>query len=517
MDGGILHSATDISRTPLRAHGRQRCARLRKFSTVLGCYSLFLLLATPLSALAAKNEDNEDILLPDLGDSSSAIVSPLQEYELGRSWLKAFRSQVPTVNDPLLQEYLENLIYELATHSQLKDRRLEVVIVDNPTLNAFAVPGGVIGVHNGLFLNAENEDQLAAVLSHELAHLSQRHFARTLEDANRKSIPTMAAMLASLVLLATTGSEAGIAAMSATQAAALQSQLRFSRNNEREADQIGMQTMNNAGLNPNAVADMFEQMQRTLRYAGNRPPEFLLTHPVTESRIADARSRAALYAKKDDVDNFDFHLMRARVELSFAENPQQAIKRFQDKLDRSRNDKERESAQYGLVLALMQTRDYARADELLAPLLARSPNRIAYVVAKAELDTGAGNVKQALALLQKHLGINPGNHPLTMTYAKVLLAVGNPYAAERLLTQHVKQHPNDPAVWYLLAETSGLAGNIIGVHMARAEYFILNGVLDQAEKQLEYALRLAKDDYHNAAIIRTRIKDIHAMRKNLDF
>ena len=173
-----------------------------------------VLAAVPVAAV-------EDLKLPNLGESSTSLFSAEYEYQLGRAWLRIFRGQVPTVNDPLLFDYLEGLVFRLVNHSQLKDRRVDLVIVDNPTINAFAVPGGVIGVHNGLLLYAQSEDELATVLAHEIAHLSQRHFSRRVEFAKKQQPLTLATMLASFVLMAAAGGDAGLAALSAAQAASL--------------------------------------------------------------------------------------------------------------------------------------------------------------------------------------------------------------------------------------------------------------------------------------------------------
>jgi predicted Zn-dependent protease len=245
---------------------------------------LFLLTLLAFAAPA------QQATLPDLGDGG--VVPAGQEYYLGRAWLMSFRRQVPLVNDPILQEYLEALVYRLAETSELKDRRLEIVIIDNASINAFAVPGGVVGVHNGLIAKSENEAQLASVLTHELAHISQRHFSRGVESRQNASVPTMAGLLGGLVLVATGAGDAGIATMMGTQAAVQQNQLRFSRQNEQEADRIGMQNLERSGMDPNATAGMFEVMQATSRRYGSNPPEFLLSHPLTENRIADARKRA---------------------------------------------------------------------------------------------------------------------------------------------------------------------------------------------------------------------------------
>ena len=465
-------------------------------------------LAYNLSA-SAQSYDNKAVL-PELGDSSSSLFSLQQEYKLGRAWLMSFRSQVKTINDPMLQDYLEHTVYHLATYSQLKDRRLDMVIVDNPTINAFAVPGGVVGIHTGLFTYAETEAQFSTVLAHELAHLSQRHFARGVEQQRRNAIPNMAGMLAGILLAATEGGNAGMAAITATQAASLQNQLRYSRGNEQEADRIGMQTMVEAGIDPYAASAMFSNMLKASRFAGTRPPEFLLTHPVTEKRIADTRSRANQYPRKLYTDNMYYQLMRARAELSLIDNSREAVKNFRAKLNsRSRNP---EADQYGLILALTRDGQIAEAQQLLAPLLAASPNQIPYIIAASELDVASGNSERGIQRLEDALELSLANHPLTMTLAQFLLKTGQAPKAAELLEQHVKKHKKNPEVWYQLAEAYGLAGNIVGVHQARAEYFVLNGILDKATTQLSYALPLIKNDHLTTLRINERISQINDLK-----
>lgn len=466
-----------------------------------------------LGSAATLGQEKKEIELPSLGNSSSGIISLQQEYQLGRAWLSAFRSQVKTVADPLLQDYLEDLTYKLATHSELKDRRLEIVIVDSQVINAFAVPGGVIGVHNGLLMHAQTEAQLASVLAHELGHLSQRHFARSVEARKRNAIPNMAGLLAGIILAATQGGDSGLAAIAATQAASLQSQLRYSRLHEQEADRVGMKTMVRANFDPNASAAMFEQMQKASRYAGNRPPEFLLTHPVTESRISDARNRARQYPRKIYTDKLEYQLMRARVELHFSTNNQQAVERFRVKT--KGNSHYPDADQYGLVLALINNGELKEAAERLTPLRKSDPNGISYIIAEAELLIAGKQYNKAIELLNSALSINPENHPLTITLARALLDASQPHKAEAVLKKHTARKPNDPYVWYLLAETHGLAGNIVGVHQARAEYFVLNGVLDRAETQLGYALPLVKQDHLATARIKERIVQIKRLQQAL--
>ncbi|MCB1844888.1 MAG: M48 family metallopeptidase, partial [Halioglobus sp.] len=401
------------------------------------------------------------------------------------------------------------------THSKLQDRRVELVIVDNPTINAFAVPGGVIGVHNGLFLWAQSEDELATVLSHEIAHLSQRHFSRGVEFQKKQQPLALAAMLASLIIMATAGGDAGMAALSATQAATQDSALRYSRGNEQEADRIGMQTMVDAGMDPNAAPAMFERMLQASRYASsNRIPEFLRSHPLSESRIADTRNRARQYPKEIHPVSLSYQLMRARAANQLANTPEEAVQTFRGELEGKTQS--REAATYGLVLALT---DAGRPDEAsleLDSIWSKSPDRIEYIIASAEIDMARNRPARAVETLSKKLAVSPGNHALTMTYAKALMQNQQPHIAEEVLLAQSKQRPNDPGLWYLLAEVQGLAGNIAGLHQSRAEYFILNGVLDAAEQQLNYALKLTQGDYPTTARITERLRDIAQLREQLE-
>jgi predicted Zn-dependent protease len=437
------------------------------------------------------------------------------EHQLGRTWLRIFRSQVPTVDDPLLHDYLEHLIYLLVSHSKLEDRRVEVVVVDSPEINAFAVPGGVIGVNNGLLLYAQTEDELVTVLSHEIAHLSQRHFSRGVEFQQKNQPLTLAAMLASFVLLATVGGDAGMAALSATQAAAQSSALRYSRTNEQEADRVGMQTLVDAGFDPHAAPSMFERMMQASRYSNSeRIPEFLRTHPLSENRIADTRNRARQYPKKEPSVSLDYQLMRARVANQLATSPEEAVQKFRSEL--AGTPRSAEAAKYGLVLALTSAGKADEAGLELDGIWSKSPDRVEYIIADAEIDMARNQPGKAVSKLAARLKVTPGNHALTMTYAKALMMDQKPHIAEEVLVAQSKLNPGDPGLWYLLAEVQGLAGNIVGLHQARAEYFILNGNLDQAEKQLNYALQLTRGDYLTSAKINQRLADIAVMRAQMD-
>lgn len=457
----------------------------------------------------------EGLKIPNLGESSTSLFSPEYEHQIGRMWLKAFRAQVPTVNDPLLQSYLENIVFELVSHSELQDRRIELVIADNPTINAFAVPGGVIGVHNGLWTYAQSEDEFATVIAHEIAHLSQRHFSRQIEMSQSQSGLNLAGLLAGIILAASVGTDAGMAAMTATQAIAQENQLRYSRSNEAEADRIGMKTLYAAGMDPYAAPSMFERMMAASRYSSsNRIPEFLRSHPLSEKRVADTKNRALQYPKQIRPVSLRYQLMRARVQLALAKAPEDAVEVFRNQLEGQ--PKSREAAIYGLVISLTAA---GRADEAalnLDELWSKDSQRVEYVIAQADIELARGKPQRAIEVLEKRLQLSPNNHPLTMAYAHALQQSGQSHIAESVLSKHSKLRPNDPYVWYQLAEVQGLAGNIVGLHRSRAEFFILHGNLDQAQKQLTYALSLTKENFTLNAQINERLRQVIDMRAELD-
>jgi len=458
-----------------------------------------LLTLACLMALPTQADD-----LPSLGDASSAIVSPQQEHQLGRAWLSLLRGQVKQLSDPQLKDFVETNVYRLAETSQLQDRRLEFILIDSKELNAFAAPGGIVGVNGGLFFNAQSEGEFIGVLAHELAHLSQRHFARGVEAQQRMQLPMMAALLAGIVIAASGAGDAGIAAIAGTQAAAIQEQRRFSRQNEQEADRIGLINMEKAGYDPRNMPSMFERLMRQYRFDA-RPPEFLLTHPVTESRIADTRNRAEQAPAGGKEDSLWYEQMRARVQLQYEGTPGMAAKRFRAQLD---ENPRLDAVRYGLALAQIKAGQLSEARESLKPLLAKAPDDVPYNLAQVDLDITGNRLSDAQQRVDRLLTVYPGNYPLKQTQVDLLLKQNRAGDAEKALESLLKNRPNDPDIWYMVAETRGLSGNIIGLHQARAEYFALIGEFDQAIQQLDFAKRRAIDNFQLASRIDARQKEL---------
>ncbi|MDX1693690.1 MAG: M48 family metalloprotease [Ketobacteraceae bacterium] len=465
----------------------------------------------PVTVTGDNRTGNE---LPTLGDRASGVVSPEQEYRLGRAWLRQLRAHVPTIEDPLIYDYLEHLLYLLASNSDLSSPNLQLVVINSPQINAFAVPGGVIGLNAGLLLHARAEDELAAVIAHELAHLSQRHFARGQEYNQRTQWATAAALLASVVLMATAGSDAGMAALATTQATAIDQQLRFSRSNELEADRIGMQTLVRANLNPQAMPNFFEQMLKSNRFGGQLPPEFLLTHPVTQKRISDSRNRADTFPRQNYQDSLEFQLMRIRAKVAYTREDSAAIHELETNLKEQKTD-DTEVTRYGLVYAYFRANRFDDALATLEPLLNERPNRISYLYTKASILMAKNEYKEANKLLDKALAFSPENYPLSMAYAESLLRTGQAEKALKILKQQQRRKPLLPNPFYMMAECYGKLGDNLGVHESRAEYYFLTGKLDKALQQLKYALDLAQKDFQAHARIKNRIQSMTESKNDL--
>lgn len=466
--------------------------------------TLFIIFCIGLSAVQLAHASPN---LPSLTNpTTSASIS--NEHQLGRNWARILRGRATLLDDPLTFHYLDELLWDLVPHSELADRRLELIVVDNPTFNAFAVPGGIIGVHSGLITAAGTEDELASVLAHELAHLSQRHYAQRIEEERRNRPLVLAGVLAS-ILIASADPQGGAAALSGTLGAQAQAQLNFSRRNEEEADRIGMQTLVASNRDPKAMPQMFSRLQRNYRFYGQRPPEFLLTHPVTEARIADSLNRAETLPQHNPRPNsIDFDLIKTRMEVHLSNPTGEILQRF---LAESR-DQTSALADYGILLAAMRTNELNLARNAFKRLPSAWRNHIYVQLTELQLLLAESNYEFALQQSEKLMSLYPSSYPVMKLHATVLYQSGKTQHAIPVLKNILQNFPTDVDSWYQLAEAEGLVGNITGVHEARIEYFLLTGNIDSAMQQVTFAKRerhltpadLAKLEQLEAATIEIR-------------
>lgn len=428
----------------------------------------------------------QETALPSIGGTGGGLIAGQQESDIGRQVMVSLRRSAPRINDPLVYDYLSSVTYRLVPSAPLQDRNLTLIVIDSPAINAFAVPGGIVGVNGGLFLNATTEQQFASVLAHELAHLSQRHFARRLEQQETNAPLTLAGMIAGIVLSAVTQSDIGLAAIAGTQALSAQNMLAYSRAHEQEADRIGMEILASAGMDPRGMPEMFEIMMRQNRLQGNRLPEYLSTHPLTQNRVADTRNRAEQFPAKTIRDTQEYHLIRGRLQVRYASSPASAIETYEAYMN-AEDARTNLAIRYGLAIAYQAAGKLQRAESELRALLDDHPGRITLQVSLAEVLIEQGRHAEAQDLMAEALGRNPGNYPIQVTLAQAEMADGNGAAAAEHLRALTRQMPQHEQLWLRLAEAEGIARNIVGVHRARAEYEVLMGNLESAQRQLRQA------------------------------
>ncbi|MBB5320743.1 M48 family metalloprotease [Marinobacter oulmenensis] len=462
---------------------------------------LTALLSTAIIPALAQSQN-----LPDIG-GNGGLLSDQLENEIGQQVMSSIRRSTRTIQDPLVYDYLGNITYRLVPSAPLENRDLQLVIIDNSAINAFAVPGGIVGVNGGLFLNAATEQQFASVLAHELAHLSQHHFARRMEQQETTTPLTVAGMIAGIILSAVTQSDIGLAAIAGTQAMTMQNMLAYSRAHEKEADRVGMEILASAGLDPRGMPEMFEIMMRRNRLQGNRLPEYLSTHPLTQSRVADTWNRASQYSGQRVADSQEYHLMRHRLQVHYAKSPELAIRTFESELEKDDPD-HLEALRYGLAVAYQENREYDRAEQVLRELLDGNPGRITFQVTLAEVLIDHENYDSARELLKQALARNPENYPISYTLAMAELGDGNGATAADLLEELARQHPEQELLWLKLAEAEGMARNIVGVHRARAEYYLLMGDLTSAQRQLRQAQDILPASSTERQVISERLGEI---------
>ena len=460
-------------------------------------YPLLLLLLVSQSIITQE----KDLNLPDLGDRVSGVISLEQEKILGQGFLEQVYAQAPLIDDPIIQEYTELLIYKLSETSQVKDRQFTIVLIDEKSLNAFAAPGGVIGVNGGLFLNAGNEAQLASVLGHELAHLSQRHFARNVLRGRDTNLASSLVMVSAIALAIISNNPT---AFITGPAALQQQQLRYSRIFEREADRYGFNNLIAAGYDPAGMGQMFENMSKIRKLAGDNPPEFLLTHPVTSSRVSDAFNAAdqiEFTGGKKNTINFEFIKGRLKARYN-SSSPQTAVRYFEKLyIDNPSNENK-----YAYISSLSSNGEASKALELLAEIIIKFPKNLILNITKSEILLSAQQLDQAEQSINQVLNISPGNYPASIVKSKILSAKREVIKAEEILRDLLITKNRDPGLWMQLSEVQRAGKNIVGYHLSRGEYYALIGDFENALNQFQFALSLSGNSFQTSETIMTKIK-----------
>lgn len=431
--------------------------------------------------------DAAEVNLPDLGSPADAILSKSDEAQIGRAIMYQIRRAGQLVEDPQIVEYVNEIGHRIAAQSNNGDYKFTFFVVDDPSINAFALPGGFIGVHTGLLEATRTEDELAGVLAHEVAHVTQRHIARAVHANSRQSILSTMIMLGALVAGATgaASSDAMQGAIAVAQGTQAQAQINFTRSNEYEADRVGIDALADAGFDPGGMASFFEVLSRDNKPHEYRLPEFLRTHPVSSARIAEARGRARDYPPSNTADTKNYGIARARLLVSGQETAEDAVAYF----ERQRYDYMSDAQRYGLAVAYMRDNQNRAANRIFEELTNREPEVIAYHIGLAESQLAMEQIDESVATFERAIELFPRNVPLTIEYAEALLQLDQPDYAHEILLDLLNNTPPTPDQVRLIATAADRAGEFAEANYYMAEYRFMIGDLVGGITFLQRALQ----------------------------
>jgi predicted Zn-dependent protease len=468
--------------------------------------------ATLFTANITSSFANND--LPDLGTAAVNTFSLEKEMVYGDAYMRVIRSSAPLLTDPVLSQYLSELGNKLVAHATGVKTPFYFFLLRNDEINAFAFFGGHVGVHTGLFLNADTESELASVLAHEITHVTQRHLARSLEAQEKSSTATIAGLLGA-ILLTIAAPQAGMAALATTQALATQAKINYTRLHEKEADRIGMQILVEAGFDQNGAANFFAELATRYRFT-TTPPQMLLTHPLPESRITDARNRAAQYPNRYIADNLNYQLAKARIQVRFSSyNDEAALSLFNVQL-KKRSYAFKEAALYGKALALFRLNKFAEAEAIIDELRQTDVNNLFYIDTKTDLLAERKAFDEAITLLQDQRKLKPTSQVINTNLAHIYVESGAPKLAIPLLEDLIFFDKQNILSYQLLNDAYKKMGNKALEYYANAEVMALVADYPGAIDQLNYAYRYSEGQPLQIARIEARIRQFRDAERNLE-
>jgi predicted Zn-dependent protease len=451
-------------------------------------------------------------VLPDLGDASDAVLSDRQERTIGNRVMREVRIDPAYVDDPDIVDYVKALGNRLLGAADPPRRPIEFFAVRDDSINAFALIGGHIGLHTGLILLTRDESELAGVVSHEIAHILQRHQSRLYQGQAKYQLASLAAL--ALAILASRGgsSQSGQvteAAMMGASALMMQGQLDYTREHEREADRIGFTILERAGYDPRGMVTFFERMLRANRLNEFKgAPSYLRTHPLTVERIADMQGRVEMHPPRLVPDSFDYRLVRAKLRAASG-SPQEQVEHFREQLADRTVLRPREDV-YGLALALRRARSFEEAEKELATIRAGDGGHAAFEALAAQLQADQGRTQAAVDTYRAAMRTYPSHRGLVHGLAELLIESNRHGEALALLGERVRDHPEDAKLHELQARAYTATGNRLAQHRAQAEAYYRRGNLLAAVAQLELATKVRDADYYALSMAEARLRELRS-------
>lgn len=464
----------------------------------------FLFPALALAGAVTASAEPSSVDLPRIGEPADVALSPLEEHRIGSRITAELYARDFILEDAEVTGYVAALTWRLVAAAEADPPDLTVFVMRDPRINAFALPGGFLGINAGLLTHVRNESELAGVLSHELAHVTQRHIARTIEGTQAANLATWAAVLAAIVA-ASANPEVVIAALSLGQAANYQREVNFTRAHELEADRIGIRTLSRARFDPSAVASFFVRLEQQSRLYGNQVPEFLRTHPVNTTRISEARMRAAAMPQQTVQDPLEFSLMQARARALTAERPSEAAEYFSGQIGKGAGSA---GDRYGLAIAQARLGEYARALETLRPAVNNFPRQPNLTLLEARIALARGQPDAALEHVKRALAHYPRYAPAILEYADTLLTAGRPDEARQVLLSHEQSLGTRMDTYRLLAFAARDAGQTVEAQFQMANYLFERGDAGGALAQIDAALRMSSLSSQDRSKLKARRSEI---------
>jgi predicted Zn-dependent protease len=457
--------------------------------------------------------------LPSLGGTDGEELSPQMERKLGEQVMFNIQRDRDYLSDPTVMEYLNNFGASLLAASP--EARGEAgydflfFAVRDPVLNAFALPGGFIGVHSALVIAAQSESELASVLAHEIGHVSQRHIARMIGSQRQDSLLPLAGLLIAALAARSSPDLAGAAMMGGAGVAASR-QLSFTRDAEREADRVGLQILGNAGFETTGMVNFFGRLQVASRNTNDTAPSYLRTHPLTTERIADIEARIRNQPYRQHADSLDFSLIKSRLRILQDDTPQgwrDAAAIFAGQA-RQGSRSQMLAGRYGMAVLALRQRDPVRAQALLNDIQAEMERNPA-LPATSMLTTLAIEIKlasqqpeQALQAARAARVQFPLSRAVKMQFADCLLAAGKSEEASLFLRDQAQLYRQDSAIQQVLARAYAEQGKQALQHIALAEFYSLTGSLPAALEQLKIARGSADASFYDQAMIDAREREL---------
>jgi beta-barrel assembly-enhancing protease len=426
--------------------------------------------------------------LPDLSSPESGMLSKQEEYELGYSVMLQLRQQHALLDDPETSEYIQQIGQRLAAQSTDGGGYFHYVVAKSDEINAFAVSGGWVFVFTGLITATQTESELASVMAHETAHITQNHIARQLAEQKQATMTSLAAMLATILLgaLGGGGGDAIEGGILASQGLAEQQQINFSRSEEQEADRVGIQYLAAAGFDTGAMADFFERVMQERSVQDGWVPAILQDHPVDSERIAEARARAAQYPPVPDTSSPDYYLIRERARVLTAPGDEDIQRIYAQKIA---NGDHSLGTAYGDAVALIEDNKAPQAIPILKDLIAKHGDLHLLYDALGQAQAKSGEMKDALATFRLAEELFPRNVPVTIRYAQALMADGKNAQAHDVLLDLFNNVEPTPDQIELTARAASAAGDLGDAYYYMGEYQIADGNLPLAAQQYQLALR----------------------------